>query len=364
MIDTAWPAFYFPLMLNRTFIVTLLLLGVALQARGQVIGTVAGDGKPEVVGQPFGVEVGPDEALYICETQNHVILRLDRKSGKLTTIAGSRKKGYSGDGGLATAATLNEPYELRFDKAGNLYFVERLNHVVRRVDAGTGIITTIAGSGAMGFAGDGGLATKAQFNQPHSIALDEKRNHLYIADILNHRIRRVDLKTGIVETVAGNGEKKEPVDAALAAGKPMIGPRALFIANDTMWVALREGHSLWSMTLSTGKLTHLIGNGKPGFTGDGKPAKEAQLNGPKGVCVDEKGSIYIVDTENQAIRKIDAKSGLITTIAGAGPKARGYGGDGGPATDAKLDRPHGVCVDSEGVVYIGDSNNHRVRRVK
>lgn len=364
MIDTDQRAFYFPWMLKCTFIVTLLTLCVALQSRAQVIDTVAGDGKPEVVGQPFGVEVGPDAALYICETQNHVILRLDHKTGKLTTIAGSRKKGYTGDGGPATAATLNEPYELRFDKAGHLYFVERLNHVVRKVDAKTGIITTVAGSGAMGFSGDGGPATKAQFNQPHSIALDEKRNHLYIADILNHRIRRVDLKSGIVETVAGNGEKKGPTDGSIAAGKPMLGPRALFIVNDTMWIALREGHSLWSMDLKTGKLTHISGTGKAGFAGDGKPAKDAQMNGPKGVCVDEKGSIYIVDTENQTIRKIDGKTSIITTIAGIGPKARGYGGDGAAATEAKLDRPHGVCVDSDGVVYIGDSNNHRVRRVK
>ncbi len=339
----------------------VLLLGGASQA--QKIETVAGDGRPDVVGQPFGVEIGPDGALYICETQNHVILRQDRKTGRITTIAGNRTKGYSGDGGPATKAQLNEPYEIRFDKQGDIYFVERLNHLVRKVDAKTGNITTIAGTGAKGFSGDGGPATKAQMDQPHSIALDEKRGHLYIADIANHRIRRVNLKTGIIETIAGNGEKKPPVDGAVAAGKPMIGPRALFIVDDTMWIALREGHSLWSMNLNDGKLKHLSGTGKSGFSGDGQPAKSAAYNGPKGVAVDGQGNIYIVDTENQTIRRIDGKTDIITTIAGIGPKARGYGGDGGPATQAKLDRPHGVCVDADGVVYIGDSNNHRVRRV-
>ena len=363
-IDTAMPAFYFRCMLKRSLIVLALILFTTVHAAGQVIDTVAGNGKAEDVGQPFGVEIGPDGALYICEVQNHVILRIDRTTGKVTTIAGTRTKGYSGDGGPATKAQLNEPYELRFDKEGHLYFVERLNHVIRKVDAKTGLITTIAGTGTVGFSGDGGPAVKAQFNQPHSIALDEVRNHLYVADILNHRIRRVDLKSGKIETVAGNGEKKGPIDGTVAAGKPMLGPRALFIVRDTMWIALREGHSLWSMELATGKLTHISGTGKAGFTGDGKPAKDAQFNGPKGVCVDSQGSIYIVDTENQTIRKIDGKTGIITTLAGVGPKARGYGGDGGPATQAKMDRPHGVCVDAEGVVYIGDSNNHRVRRVK
>jgi len=342
----------------------LLVFIMCNTSEAQNIESIAGDGKPENVGQPFGVEIGPDGALYICETQNHVILRQDRATGIITTIAGNRTKGYSGDGGLATKAQLNEPYEIRFDQQGNIYFVERLNHLVRKIDARTGIISTIAGTGTKGFTGDGGPAIKAQLDQPHSIALDEKRSHLYIADISNHRIRRVNLKTGLIETVAGNGEKKPPTDGAIAAGKPMIGPRALFIEGDTMWIALREGHSLWSMSLSDGRLKHLAGTGKSGFSGDGQLAKAATFNGPKGVTVDKAGNIYIVDTENQTIRKIDGKTNIITTIAGTGPKARGYGGDGGLATQAKLDRPHGVCVDDKGVVYIGDSNNHRVRKVK
>ncbi len=355
----------------RTLAILCVVL-VTATAQAGVIDTVAGDGSPQVCGQPFGVEVGPDGALYICEVQNHRVLRLDRKTGKLTTIAGTGKKGYTGDGGPATQATLNEPYEIRFDKAGHIFFVEMQNHVVRKIDAKTGVISTIAGTGKNGFGGDGGPAIKAQLNIPHSIALDESRGHLYIADIGNHRIRRVDLKTGTIDTIAGNGEKKPPV-AGVAQGKPMIGPRALFVANDTLYIALREGHSVWMMSLKSGELKHVSGTGKAGFGGDGKLAAGALYNGPKGICVDAAGSIYIVDTENQAIRKIDGKSGIISTIAGApgapgsgepAAKSRGYGGDGGDATKAKMDRPHGICVDADGTVYIGDSNNHRVRRVK
>jgi sugar lactone lactonase YvrE len=348
---------------------TLFLLGFGAESLSATIDTVAGNGDPAVVGQPFGVEIGPDGALYICEVQNHRVLRLDRESVELTTVAGSGTQGYSGDGGPATSAQLFEPYEVRFDRDGNMFFVEMKNHLVRRVDAKTKQISTVAGTGEAGFGGDGGPATKAQFRMPHSIALYEAggRRELYIADIGNHRIRRVDLNTGLIDTIAGTGEKKLPVAGQPALGKSMVGPRALFVDGDTLWIALREGHSVWRMQLAgaeAGILRHVAGTGQRGFSGDGGPAKEATFDGPKGIAVGLRGDVYVVDTENQAIRKIDTTTGIITTIAGSGPKARGYGGDGGLATKAKLDRPHGVCVDRDGVVYIGDTNNHRVRRVK
>jgi streptogramin lyase len=326
------------------------------------IDTVAGDGTPQSVGQPFGVEIGPDGALYICEVQNHRVRRLDLKSGHLTTVAGSGQKGYAGNGGPATKAQLNEPYEVRFDRAGNLLFVEMRNHIVRRVDAKSGTITTVAGTGKQGFGGDGGPATAAQLSIPHSIALDREDN-LYIADIGNHRIRRVDAKTGLITTVAGNGEKVQPV-AGQAAGKPMIGPRALFIEGGTLWIALREGHSVWKMDLASGVLAHVAGTGQKGSSGDGGPADKATLDGPKGIAIGPDKSVYVVDTENNAIRRIDLTSGNISTVAGRGPSARGGDGDGGPATSATMDRPHGICVAADGTVYIGDTNNHRVRRVR
>jgi streptogramin lyase len=369
----------------------ILIAGVGRVEAG-VIDTVAGTGKKEDVGQPFGVEIGPDGGLYVCEVENHRVLRVDRASGEVTTVAGTGKKGYAGDGGPAVKAEMNEPYEVRFDRAGNMYVVEMQNHVVRKVAAKTGVITTIAGSGVKGFGGDGGAAAKGMLNQPHSIAILEapgngqageaeaqalsegakragasRQNHvkfLYIADIGNHRIRRVDLGSGVMETVAGNGEKKVPVEGVMSGEKALIGPRALFVRGGTMWIALREGHSVWSMDLVSAKLTHVSGTGKAGYAGDGGPAKEAQYNGPKGIAVDAAGNVYVADTENQVIRRIDGKSGLVTTIAGSGPAGRGYGGDGGAATEGKMDRPHGVCVDEAGLVYIGDTNNHRVRRVR
>jgi streptogramin lyase len=326
------------------------------------ITTVAGDGSLEKIGQPFGVEFGPNGGLYICEVENHRISRLDPKTQKITIIAGTGTMGYSGDGGLAINAQLNEPYEIRFDKQGNLFFVEMINHIVRRIDAKTNIITTVAGNGTKGFGGDNGPAKKAQLNRPHSIALDNKGG-LFIADIGNHRIRRVDLNTGTITTIAGTGHKIMPREGQVAQGTPILGPRALFIKNNTLWIALREGHSIWSMDLDKGSLEHIAGTGKQGYTGDGEDAKVATFDGPKGIAIGSKGQAYVVDTENQVIRKINTQKGIVSTIAGIGPRGRGYSGDNGPSTNAELDRPHGVCVDADGAVYIGDTNNNRIRKV-
>ena len=360
--------------LMRTALIALLLAVFAAGGFAQTIETIAGTGRPENggsagaalktnIGEPFGVEIGPGGGLYICEVRNHRVWRLDLKSGQLKVVAGNGKAGYAGDGGQATEALLNEPYEVRFDKAGNMLFVEMKNHLVRKVDAKTGVISTIAGTGKQGFGRDGGPAIRAQLSTPHSIALDAEDN-LYIADIGNHRIRKVDAKTGVIESIAGNGEKLLPKDSQLAKDQPLLGPRALFIQGDDLWIALREGHSVWKMDLKGGALAHVTGSGKKGFTGDGGPAKTATYDGPKGIAIGPDGNVYVMDTENHAVRKIDLKSGLISTVAGSGPQGKGVGGDGGPATKAQMDRPHGICVGPDGAIYIGDSNNHRVRRVK
>jgi DNA-binding beta-propeller fold protein YncE len=356
----------------HTHFALALILALSSADAPRTITTVAGTGQsadgadsgPALktnVGDPFGVEIGPDGALYICEVKNHRVRRLDRKTGELSTVAGCGQIGYAGDGGPATKAKLNEPYEVRFDKAGNMIFVEMKNHLVRKVDAKTGTISTIAGTGKAGYGGDGGPATGAQLSSPHSIALDAADN-LYIADIANHRIRKVDAKTGTITTIAGNGEKVQP-KAGPAAGRPMIGPRALFIQDGIMWIALREGHSVCKMGLSTGTLAHVSGTGKKGFTGDGGPAAEATYDGPKGIVVSTDGkTVYVVDTENHAIRAIDLATLKISTVAGRGPKSAGPAGDGGPAAAATMNRPHGICVSREGEVFVGDTLNHRVRR--
>ncbi|MBC7856430.1 MAG: hypothetical protein IAF94_23620 [Pirellulaceae bacterium] len=360
--------------MQQSVVATLVLALFAACGFAQTIETIAGTGNPESngaegvalksnIGEPFGVVIGPDGGLFVCEVRNHRVWKLDLKSGHVKVVAGSGKVGYAGDGGKAPEALLNEPYEVRFDKAGNMHFVEMKNHLVRKVDAKTGLISTVAGTGKSGFGGDGGPATKAQMSTPHSIALDAADN-LYIADIGNHRIRRVDAKTGVIVSIGGNGEKKLPEIGQIAKDKPMLGPRALFIHGDDLWIALREGHSVWKLDLKGGTLAHIAGSGKKGFTGDGGLAKSANFDGPKGIAIGPDGNVYVMDTENHAVRKIDLKSGLISTVAGSGPQAQGGGGDGEPATKAQMNRPHGVCVGPDGALYIGDTNNHRVRRVK
>jgi DNA-binding beta-propeller fold protein YncE len=323
----------------------------------------SGDGRPATeagVGGPFGLVIGPDGALYICETTNHVIRRLDLKTGILSTVAGTGQKGYEGDGLSATAAKLNEPYEIRFDKEGNIFFVEMQNHLVRKVDARTHIISTVAGSGKMGFSGDGGPATKATLKNPHSIAFDNE-GRLYICDIGNHRIRKVDLKTGIIETFAGTGERKPTPDGARIKGTPLNGPRALdYDANtNELFLALREGNQVYRMDLNDQTLHHIAGTGKSGYQGDGGPAKDALLSGPKGVALGPEGDIYLADTESHTIRVIRRKTGVIETLVGDGQK--GDGPDGDPRR-CRMDRPHGVFVDESGAVYIGDSSNNKVRK--
>ncbi len=355
--------------MSRHLLISLLLFAAAscsLHA-GEVV-TLAGNGtnsrtgdggpaKDATCGEPFGLVIGPDGALYVCETQAHVIRRIDLRTGIISTVAGSGKKGYSGDNGPALDAELNEPYEIRFDQDGNMFFVEMRNHVVRRVDAQSGIITTIAGTGEGGFSGDGGPATRAKLAQPHSIVLDNDGG-LYICDIGNHRIRKVDLKTGQIATFAGTGEKQPTPDGASLDGTPLNGPRALdFDGKSSLYLALREGNAVYRIDLESKTLHHLAGTGKSGYVASG-PAKTSPLSGPKGIALGPEGDIYLADTESHTIRVIRRKTGQIETLVGNG--MRGDGPDGDPL-GCKMNRPHGVFVDKAGNVYIGDSSNNRVR---
>jgi sugar lactone lactonase YvrE len=343
------------------FLLAACICASAARAEELAIDSVAGTGAAENngdtgpalsinIGDPFGVEIGPDGALYITEVRNHRAWRLDLRTKTLSTVAGNGRRGYSGDGGPALKAELNEPYEVRFDQDGNMYFVEMQNHIIRRIDAKTKTISTIAGSGRPGYGGDGGPAIECLLKQPHSIALDGK-GALLVADIGNHRIRRIDLATGIIESIAGNGERRMPQDGELARGNPILGPRALCIDGDNLWIALREGHSVWRLDLSDGVLHHVAGRGDAGFSGDGGPARQATFNGPKGIALDPHKSLFVADTENHVIRRIDLRLGTISTVA-----------DG--KMQSQLNRPHGICVGRDGTLYIGDTLNHLVRRIQ
>ncbi|MFO1019074.1 MAG: hypothetical protein U0903_00015 [Planctomycetales bacterium] len=345
------------------------MLWICSLANGAEVRNIAGDGisgyrgdggeaRNAQVGGPFGLVIGPDGGLYVCEIANHCIRRIDLKSGTISTVAGSGKPGYAGDGGPATKALCFEPYEVRFDAEGNMFFVEMKNHLVRRVDARTEIISTVAGTGKAGFSGDGMAATKAELKQPHSIALPGD-GFLYIADIGNHRIRRVDLNKGTIETVSGTGMKGALPEEAALRGTALSGPRALDAASPSeMFLALREGHAIFRIDLKKERLYHLSGNGKPGYRGDGEPAIEGQFNGPKGISVGPRGDVYIADTENHVIRVIRKGSGKLETLVGDGK--RGDGPEGDPRK-CRLAQPHGVFAAADGRVFIGDSSNHRVR---
>jgi streptogramin lyase len=350
-----------------TLLVTLTLTA-ALSAADWTISTFAGNGQKGFAGDggpatqamldnPFGLVRGPDGALWFCEYTGQRIRRVT-PDGVIHTAAGTGQKGYSGDGGPATAATFNLPHEIRFDKAGNYYIADMVNSAVRRVDAKTGVITTFAGTGQPGYSGDGGPASQAQLKQPHSIQFGPDGS-LYICDIGNNVIRKVDMKTGTISTFAGTGKPGDTPDGAPIAGTPLKGPRSLdFDKDGNLWLVTREGNQVLKFDLKAGKISIVAGTGKKGFTGNGGPAKDATLSGPKGVAIDAEGNAWLADTESHSIRMIKAKTGTLELMVGTGEK--GDGPDGDPL-HCQMARPHGVFVDADGAVYIGDSETHRVR---
>ena len=330
-------------------------LGAATVAT--ILGTGAAGYSDTQVNNPYGAVIGPDGALYFCEVDNHRVRRFDLKTKQLTNIAGNGQKAYKGDGGRATEASLAAPHEVRFDAKGDLYIAERDNHVIRKVDMKTGVISTVAGTGVPGFSGDGGPGAKAQLRQPHCIFFDRDGN-LLICDIANHRIRRLHLDTGIIDTYGGTGEPKETPDGAPVSGTPLRGPRTLTMApNGDLYLALREGNAIYRIDAKTQTLHHIAGTGDQGYTGDGGLAVNARLGGPKGLAYAPGDLLYLADTENHVIRRINLKSGIVSTVLGNGMR-----GDG-PETDplsCKLNRPHGVLF-ANGALYVSDSEAHRVR---
>ena len=325
------------------------------------VSTLIGTGSPgysdREVSNPFGLVIGSGRGLYFCDLDNQRIRWLDLRTRRVTTIAGNGQNGYSGDGGPATSASLSVPHEVQLDAAGNLYAAERDNHVVRKVDARTGAISTFAGTGAPGFSGDGGPAARAQLRQPHSIAVDPK-GRLLICDIGNHRIRQVNLSTGIIETYGGTGERQPTPDGAPVAGTPLNGPRTIAIdRGGDLYLALREGNAIYRIAPRTATIHHVAGTGEAGYSGDGGPALMAKLGGPKGLAY-ARGHFYVADTENHVVRRIDLKSGIITTVIGTGQ--RGDGPEPDPLR-CRLARPHGVFADAAGALYVGDSEAHRIR---
>jgi len=248
-----------------------------------------------------------------------------------------------------------------------LYIAERDNHVIRKVDMKTGIISTVAGTGMAGFSGDGGPGVRAQLRQPHSIVLD-RDGTILICDIGNHRIRRLHLDTGSIESYAGTGEAKATREGASVREAPLNGPRTMVLAGSgDLYLALREGNAIYRIDAQTQTVHKVAGTGESGYSGDNEPAlaarfggSTARLAGPKGLALGPDNSLYVADTESHAIRRIDLKSGIITTVLGTGQA--GDGPEPNPL-ECKLSRPHAVLF-ANGVLYVADSEAHRIRILK
>jgi streptogramin lyase len=243
-----------------------------------------------------------------------------------------------------------------------LYLVDRLNRRVRKVDAPSGIITTVAGNGSKTYSGDGGPATSAGLVEPNGAALSRDGKTLYIADVAGHRIRRVNLASGVIHTFAGTGRPRHEGDGGPANQASIWGARAVDVGPDgTVYILEREGNRLRAVDPRSGVITTIAGSGAKGYSGDGGPAIKATFNGPKELAVTNTGDVLIVDTENHVIRLVDKATRHVHTVAGCG--RAGGDGDQGPASSARLDRPHGVIAADDGRFWIGDTNNQRVRLV-
>lgn len=301
---------------------------------------------------PSGLAFDTAGDLFIADTANHLVLEVNL-AGIISTVAGTGEQGFGGDGGAASSALLDSPIGVAVDAAGNLYIADTHNQRIRKVSGG--VITTIAGTGAAGFSGDGAAATAATLNQPTGVAVDSNGN-VYIADTNNHRIR--EITAGLLTTVAGNGEQTYSGDGGLATAAGLDSPSGIAVdAAFNLYIGDTQNQRVRMVTFSTGIIFTLIGTGVKGFNGDGA-GSTTELAGPRGVAVGANGSVYVADSDNQRIRSLAA--GQVTTIAGSGDQ--GYTGDTGNATSAELDTPRAVAVLGS-LIALADSQNESVREV-
>ena len=332
--------------------------GIIVTFAGNGVAGYSGDGGPAAAAElrwPQGVAVDTTGNLYIADTMNNVVRKVSA-GGIITTLAGNGTAAYSGDGGPATAASLNYPLALAVDAAGDVFISDRNNFAIRRIAGGA--ITTVAGNGKPGYSGDGGPATSATLYYASSIATDSAGN-LFIADSANLRIRRV-APDGTITTVAGNGLSGRPGDGGPATNAVLGVPDGVAVDSAGNFYIAEEDHMRIRKVTPDGTIITVAGNGTVGYSGDGGPATQAQLGDPAAVAVDAAGNLYIADTDNSVIRKV-TPGGTITTIAGRG--GSGYSGDEGPATSALLNNPWGVAADPAGNLYIADTGNNRIRKV-
>ena len=371
-----WKATRFGVIRNLLPVGACVLTAAGMAARAQGVLTVtparsvstasgngsagySGDGGAATAAQLYGPgAVVYDTAgnIYIADTRNHVV-RMVAPNGTISTVAGTGAPGFAGDGGAATSALLDTPTGLAVDSGGNLYIADSRNNRVRLITGGT--ITTFAGTGAAGFSGDGSAATAAMLAQPSGVAVDSGGN-VFIADTNNQRVRRVS--GGNITTVAGTGVQDFTGDGSPATGAALDSPFSVAIdASGNLYIADRHNHRVRLVTYATGNISTFAGSGSAsaagGYSGEGVSATTAVLSKPSGVAVDAAGSVYIADTNNQRIREV--AGGAIATVVGTG--VQGFSGDGGSAANAPLDTPRGIASDAAGNLALAGAGSQRVR---
>jgi sugar lactone lactonase YvrE len=336
--------------------------GIVTKVLGGTFG-FSGDGGPAInasIEYARGITFDAAGNIYVADTLNGRVRKVSAASDIVTTFAGTGSR-FAGDGGPARSANLALPSGVALDGVGNMYIADTNNNRIRRVNLASGVISTVAGNGIFGFSGDGGLATSASLAQPTAIAVD-KNGNLFITDQDNYRIRKIVLATGIITSVAGNGGFGFSADNIPALAASLWAPTGLAIdSTGDVYFAESFGHRIRKVSMATGLISTIAGTGDPGYAGDNGPAANAKLNSPANVSFDTSGNIFIADAGNGVVRRISAQSGNITTFAGTG--VFGALGDGGPATAANLVQPVSIAFDIVGNVYIVDSADNRVRKV-
>jgi DNA-binding beta-propeller fold protein YncE len=299
--------------------------------------------------------------LLIAELTGQRVCKLDAQ-GHLSTIAGTGTEGFAGDDGPAAQAQLRGMHHLALASNGDLLVADTWNNRVRKIDAKTGVITTLAGAGKKGFSGDGGPAAKAECGGIYCLAFDGPRDRLLLADLDNRRIRVVTLRDGKIDTFAGNGDRGVPVDGATAKESPLVDPRAVACDDvGNVYILERSGHALRAVDLQ-GRICTVAGTGKKGPAADDVAALAATFNGPKHLCVDGHGDVIIADAENHVVCQLLVREKRVVRLAGTGKQ--GTAGVGGPPQKVELNRPHGVFVDAQGTLYVVDSSNDRILKLE
>jgi len=371
-----------PMLLSRVVLSILVLLagftvgcgggsGSSAYSGGQVT-TVAGNGVAAYAGDggaaisaemktPAAVWLTTQGNLYVADTGNNVVRLVNLTSGVISTFAGTGTQGYAGDNGLATQAQLNAPAGVAADSAGNVYISDSGNNVVRKVDATTGIITTIAGTGSVGYTGNGGPAVQAKLSNPKGLAVDNHGN-LLIAESGSHVIRQWIAATGVIQTVAGNGSGGYNGDTFAAASAQLDAPADVKLdSNGNIYIADTGNHVIRMVDGTSNTILTIAGTSNSGSSGDGGAAMNAMLSTPEGLALDASGNLYIADAYNNTVRILMKSSGKIYLYAGTG--TAGYTGDKASANSATFNTPIGATIDSNGNLFIADSANNVIRRI-